>query len=240
MSPSSHREILDLLADNPLLESLPAIDLTDLASRVRQYRFVAGEMVFSKGAPGSYVYWVASGRVRLTFSNDAGGEILHSMIEIGGTCGILSLLDGGLRAVNAIADRRSHLIGLDGRYLLPVLERNPKACLALSRILCEKIRVVGESIENLGLNNSEARIWSRLIHLSNHYGEFDDQKKSLRIVHGLSQQDLADSVGLTRVMVNRQLSMWRRAGLTEDGRGFVVILDPPALESHVWRRSGAK
>jgi len=220
-----------------MLAMLPEPDLAEIVSRVRQYDFAAGEFVFSKGAPGSHVYWVESGRLRLTLSSARGGEVLHQMVEEGESCGILSLLDGGLRVVNAIADRRSHLFGLEGRYLLPVLERNPKACLALSKDLCETIRVAGDSIENLGLKNSEERIWSRLLHLSNRYGEFDEEKKSIRIVHGLSQQDLADSVGLTRVMVNRQLSVWRKAGLTEDGRGFVVILDPPALESHVWNRS---
>ena len=233
---SSQSEILNLLSSSALLDALPAIDLTEIVSRVRQYDLSAGEVVFSKGAPGSYVYWVGSGRLRLTLTNSGGGEILHSMVEVGGYCGDLSVLDGGVRTVNAIADRRSHLIGLDGCHLLPMLERNPKACLSIARLLCGSIRVAGGMIESLGLNNSEARIWSRLIHLSNYYGEVESGKKAIRIVHGLSQQDLADSAGLTRVMVNRQLRAWRSAGLTEDGRGFVVILDPDALETFVWRR----
>jgi CRP/FNR family cyclic AMP-dependent transcriptional regulator len=235
MSESSRSGISNLLGNSTLLESLPPDDLAEVVSRVRQYDFVAGEMAFSKGAPGSYVYWVENGRLRQTLRSISGGEILHSMVEVGDHAGILSVLDGESRVVNAIADRRTHLIGLEGRYLLPMLERNPRVCLDISRILCETIRVAGNSIENLGLNNSEARIWSRSIHLSNRYGEIDAKEKSIRIVHGLSQQDLADSPGLTRVMVNRQLSIWRKAGLTEDGRGFVVILDPEALESHVWR-----
>jgi len=237
MGSSSQSDISDLLADSPLLARLPEPELAELVSRVRQYDFASGEIVFSKGAPGSYVYWVETGRLRLTLSNSGGRDVLHSMVEEGEFCGILSLIDGGLRVVNAIADCRSHLIGLEGRYLLPILERNPKACVAMSKVLCQTIRVAGDSIANLGLKNSEERIWSRLLHLSNRYGEVDEEKKSIRIVHGLSQQDLADSVGLTRVMVNRQLSVWRKAGLTEDGRGFVVILDPPALQAHVWDRS---
>jgi CRP/FNR family cyclic AMP-dependent transcriptional regulator len=240
MSKSSRSDISNLLGNSRLLESLPPDDLAEIVSRVRQYDLVAGEMVFSKGAPGSYVYWVESGRLRQTLTSLGGGEILHSMVEVGDDCGILSVLDREFRVVNAIADRRTHLIGLEGRVLLPVLERNPRVCMDIARVLCETIRVAGHSIENLGLNNSEARIWSRLIHLSNRYGELDDKKKSIRIVHGLSQQDLADSVGLTRVMVNRQLRIWRKAGLTEDGRGFVVILDPPALESYVWRQPTSK
>jgi len=219
---------------------MPEDQLAQIARGARQYDFSAGETVFSKGAPGSYVYWVHSGRLRLTLTSPGGGKILHSMVEVGCYCGEISLLDGGLRLFNASADRRSHLIGLDSRTLLPALERNPQVVLSITRLLCEAIRVSGERIENLGLHNAETRIWSRLIHLSHQYGQTNGSNSSIRIAHGLSQQDLADSVGLTRVMVNRQLRFWREEKLTQDGRGFVVILDPLALEAFVWRRSGSK
>ena len=101
-------------------------------------------------------------------------------------------------------------------------------------------RIAGETIKNLGLNGAELRIWSRLTHLSNQYGQTHSEKKSIHIAHGLSQKDLADSVGLTRVMVNRQLRIWREEGLIEDGRGFSVILDPEALEAFVLGESGSK
>ena len=129
-----------------------------------------GEIVFAKGAPGSYVYWVLSGRLRLTLTST----------------------------------------------------------------------VAGKSIENLGLHNAETRIWSRLVHLSSQYGQTNGSDHSIRIVHRLSQQDLADSVGLTRVMVNRQLKTWRDHHLTKDRRGVVVILDPNELEAFVWRRANSK
>jgi len=237
MTKSSPSEISSLLRGSPFFDFLPAEDLDQVVSRIRQYDLASGEVVFAKGAPGSYVYWVESGRVRLTVTGSGGGEILRSMVEVGGYCGDLSVLDGGLRAVNAIADRRSHLFGLAGRYLIPLLERHPKVCLNIAKLLCGTVRLAGQTIESLGLHNSETRIWSRLIHLSHEYGENESDKKSIRIVHGLSQQDLADSVGLTRVMVNRQLRTWRSEGLTEDGRGYVVILDPEALESFVLRET---
>ena len=236
---SNREEISKLLRESSLLEFLPESDLDEIVSRVRQFDFAPSEVVFAKGAPGSYVYWVESGRLRLTLTSHGGGEILYSMVEVGGFCGDLSVLDGGLRAVNAIADRRTHLVGLDGRYLIPVFERNPLVSLNMARLLCGAVRIAGETIENLGLHHSEARIWSRLIHLSRQYGEKVPGSHAIRIAHGLSQRDLADSVGLTRVMVNRQLRIWRHERFTEDGRGYIVILDPDALESFVWREAKA-
>lgn len=57
------------------------------------------------------------------------------------------------------------------------------------------------------------------------------------IHHGQSQQDLADSVGLTRVMVNRQLKAWRQRGLIEDGRGYVRVPSPEELRAYVLREN---
>jgi hypothetical protein len=40
-------------------------------------------------------------------------------------------------------------------------------------------------------------------------------------------------------MVNRQLKTWREEGLTEDGRGFIVIRELDALERFVWRETNS-
>ncbi|MEZ4289280.1 MAG: helix-turn-helix domain-containing protein [Myxococcota bacterium] len=93
------------------------------------------------------------------------------------------------------------------------------------------------NIENVGLEKARTRLWSRLMLLSVRYSKTDETTGAMRIEHGLSQQKLADSVGLTRVLVNRQLSSWREQGLVETGRGFVLLRDPEALERFVWADS---
>ncbi len=223
-----------LLAASPLLDLLPEEQVVELASHARHFHFDAGETVFAMDTPGSYTYWVRSGRFRITTTSRGGIELLHSMIEPGDYCGEITTIDGGLRGVNAIAECSSDAIALDRQYLIPAIERNPKAAMRLARLLCAHIKVAGETIRNLGLHTSELRIWSRLMHLSPKYALIEEDG-TMRISHGLSQQDLADSVGLTRIVVNRQLKQWRDEGLIEDGRGFVIVPDPDALEAFVWR-----
>jgi CRP-like cAMP-binding protein len=140
------------------------------------------------------------------------------MIEAGDYCGEITAVDGGVRGVSAIADRSSETVSIHRKDLLPAFERNPKAALNLARLLCRQIRIAGATLENLAFHNAETRIWTRLNYLSKQYGEIQGTTRALRIDHGLSQQNLADSVGLTRVMVNRQLSIWRvmRAGSKSD------------------------
>jgi CRP/FNR family cyclic AMP-dependent transcriptional regulator len=154
---------------------------------------------------------------------------------VGGHCGEISAIEGGPRSANVIADRPSDALALNGRYLVAAIERNPKAAMTLIRIMAEHIRQAVTNIEVLGLHSAETRIWCRLMDLSRRYPGLDPKDTSVRIEHGLAQQSLADSVGLTRAMVNRQLNIWRDQGLIDYTRGVIVIPDPAAFEAFVWR-----
>lgn len=223
-----------ILASSPLLAGIPRSEITQLAFRVRNFNFDPNETIFAKGDAGSQIFWVAKGRVRLCVLGPGGNELLHSMIESGHSFGEITAIDGGTRGVDAIAVRRSEVFALNRRSLIPIWERYPAAALNLARAICAQVRVAGATIENLAFHGSEIRIFTRLMFLSQQYSTTDPENGSMRIDHGLSQQDLADSVGLTRVMVNRQLSAWRQLGLTEDGRGFILIFEPTAFREHVW------
>jgi len=237
MPEMAQTDVVKFLGASPLLDFLPAEELTAIAALAHEQHFETGEFVFAKAAPVTGVYWVVTGRLKLTVGGRDGSELLHSMIEPGAYCGEISVVDEGTRGVNAIADCRTHTLVLDHKSFRSAMERNPMAAMNLARLLCAQIRIAGATLESLAFHGAEIRVWSRLMYLAEEYGEVDPASGGLRINHRLSQQSLADSVGLTRVMVNRQLSAWRECELIEDGRGFVVMLDPKALEAYVHRNS---
>ena len=232
----THDEVKRVFVASPILDFLPASEIDALALGALHRHFDTGDTVFAKGAPGSSIYWVLAGRLKLSVGGPDGTELLHSMIEPGGYCGEITAVDGGVRGVDAIADCATDVVSVDRRDLLPAFERNPKATMNLARMLCAQVRIAGNSLENLAFHNAESRLWTRLMFLSREYGELDPSSGALRIRHRLSQQSLADSIGLTRVMVNRQLSAWREQGLIEDGRGFVLVPNPKAFEDFVMRK----
>jgi CRP/FNR family transcriptional regulator len=223
-----------VLAESPLLDLLPNELHVELASRARPLHFAAGETVFAVDTPGTLVYWVLKGRFRLTTTAHNGSELIHGMIEVGDYCGEITAIDGGLRGVTAIAERSSDAIALDRQYLLPAIERTPGAAMKLARLLCVHIRTAGANMHNLALHNSELRLWSRLMQLCEQYAQID-KNGYLRIDHGLSQQSLADSIGLTRVMVNRQLREWQFQGFIEDGRGYIIIPNAEQFKAFIYR-----
>jgi len=229
-------ETLRIFEASPLLETLPKREIAELVPHARHRDLAPGEAVFLADSSDRDFYWVSRGRLRLTTNNRNGGELLHAMAEVGNQFGEVTPIDGGMRGVNAIADQSSSVITLDREVLLPVVLQYPESALRLAQLLCRQIRLAGETLHNLALNNAEARIWTRLIQMSKTYGTIDPASGALHVAHGLSQQDLASTVGLTRVKVNRQLTLWREHGLVDYGRGYVAIRDPESFEAYVWEK----
>ena len=79
------------------------------------------------------------------------------------------------------------------------------------------------------LLDSRARLVRRIKSLADQFGK-SEADGVVRIEHRLSQQEIGESVGLTRVSVNRLLSQWRSEGLIQDGRGYLVVPDLERLE----------
>ncbi len=235
MPHTSRGQVETILRATPLLESLPDEEIAELASHSNGTHFDPGETVFAKGAHGADAYWVVTGRFRVTTVARNGSELLLGMIEVGGHCGEISAIEGGPRSSTVIAEKPSDALSLNGRYLLAAIERNPMMAMKLVRIMAEHIRQAVTNIEVLGLHSSETRIWCRLMDLSRRYPGIDPKDGSVRIEHGLAQQGLADSVGLTRAVVNRQLNIWRDQGLIDYTRGVIVIPDAAAFDVVVWR-----
>lgn len=233
MKEKNRLQVSKLLEGADLLKGVPATVIQSLTDRVRHKHFKAGEVVFAKDATNTPVYYVVDGRVRITTIRHEGNELLIGLFDTGDVFGELALVDDGPRAVNAIADRDSYILEIDRRDLLPVVESNSSSAMALSRMLSVHIREAVTNLENLGFHDAQTRLWFKLMYLSESYGTVDSETGRLRIQHGLSQQNLADSIGMTRVMVNRQLSVWRKKKLIETGRGIVDVPDPAALESYV-------
>ncbi len=225
--------VVELLRASSLLRSLPDEEVCALAERVRWSRHAAHETVFRKNDEGGSMMVVVSGRVKITSVSGEGAEVILNMIDPGQVFGEMALLDGKPRSADAIAATATEVIALHRRDFLPALYRCPEAMADMMEILCGRIRQATAFVEDAVFLDVETRLYHRLRALADQYGTAEPDGVGIRIEHGLSQQELGDSVGLTRVSINRQLGAWRERGLIRDGRGYVVVPDPAKLEAAV-------
>lgn len=230
MSPISRDRLRALLRGSDLLGQIPEHEIEALAARVRRTHCPRGKIIFMKRDEGTEVMFVASGRVKIVSTSPTGSEVIHNIIEAGQVFGEMALIDGKPRSADAIAAVDSEIVELARSDFLDVLRRNPEAAIQMMAILCGRIRQSTSFVEDAVLLDSSTRLMHRIKTLADQYGQLGEDGRSVRIEHKLSQQEIGESVGLTRVSVNRLLSQWRSEGLIEDGRGYLVVPDLERLE----------
>lgn len=221
----------DMLARTPMFAKVPRDDLDALATKTKTVRLAARELLFAKGDPGDRLYIVVQGLVRIGVLSPDGREVTYGLIKPGQLFGEIAVLDGGPRSADATAMEATELLSLDRREVLTFLEQHPSHSQRLIQILCERVRRADELLEDIFFLTLSGRLAKHLLVLGGAVGERkgDDGAVTIR----MSQQEVADHMGITRESVNKVLSKWEQAGLVGLWRGQITINDEEALESFV-------
>ena len=221
-----------MLQGSPLFRGLAPATLDRIAALAVQRAYRRGEIVFSAGDAGDALFGVVSGRIRISTGNADGREIFLNIMEPGDTFGEIALLDGGTRTATATAMDASELVSLRREPLFGLLEKEPKATLELLRLCGERLRWTSGLLEDAALLDAPARLAKRLLSLSELHGEDGDGGRSVWI----SQEELANFLGVSRQAVNEQLQEWKANGWLALGRGTVTVRDVAGLKRAIVRR----
>jgi CRP/FNR family cyclic AMP-dependent transcriptional regulator len=199
-----------------------------LASKASLRDASKGDVFFRKGDAGDVMFAIVSGMVRICATSDEGKEIVLGILSEGDLFGEISLLDGLQRAADAVAMTNCSVLVLTRQDFLEHLSADKNFALGLMRSLARRLRATDSQVEDAAFLSIPGRIAKRLLHLARDYG--GKTSAGTRIQFKLSQQELANLVGVSRESVNRIIVGWDEEGLLgRDGRHF-VIRDMPRLE----------
>jgi CRP/FNR family transcriptional regulator, cyclic AMP receptor protein len=180
--------------------------------------------IFAKGDPGSSLFAIYQGAVRITVPSVDGHDAVFNLIGKGDIFGEMALLDGRPRSADAVAITDCELFVIERRDFLPLVREEPEIALKLIEILCAKVRQTTEQAENLMFLHLPGRLAKALLRLSD-----ADEGTSERKV-AVTQKDLGNIIGMSRESTNRQLRIWEERRWVRLERGGIVILDAKALE----------
>ena len=225
------RDLKAALAQHFLLKDLSPEDVERVGELATTRWYSSGQPVFMKGDPGTAMMAVLSGRIRICAYSADGREVVLNVINPGEVFGEIALIDGGERTADAFAMETTELLSLSRRDFLPYLERNPKVCIKLLTIICQRLRSTSEQLEDLNFLDLRCRLAKRLLYLAALHGE--GTASGIHIGVHLPQHLLASMIGTSREAVNKQLREWEAKGLIDVRRGSITILDSPSLEAVV-------
>jgi CRP/FNR family transcriptional regulator, cyclic AMP receptor protein len=214
-----------LLSKHFLISTLPERTLDDLVKFTTVARFEPHHLIFSKGDPGDCLFGILAGRVRIFSASPKGEELLLNVLESGELFGEIALLDGNTRTASAAAIEQTDLLRIHRNHFLPYLSANPDLLLRMLTLVCNRLRWSSSTIEDNAFLPVPVRLAKRLLFIGEHY-----RQEGIGVLTvPLSQHDLGNMVGVSRETTNKQLAIWRSAGIVETSHGTIIIRNSAAL-----------
>lgn len=211
-----------VLKSVPFFANLQPEEIDELASRLVPRRFHAGSTVFHLGDPGGLLYILVNGKVKISHSNPDGQEALLAILGTGDFFGELALLDESPRSATAEAIAPTETLTLHRDDFMRFIEKHPAFSKHVLTILARRIRRLNAQISDIFFLDLPGRLARTLIDLSEQHGR--ETAEGTVIELALTQTDLAEMTGATRVSINKALGRFRRSNWVKvKGRRFTIV-----------------
>jgi CRP/FNR family transcriptional regulator, cyclic AMP receptor protein len=181
-----------------------------------------GAHLFEQGDKAESFYILDGGEIEISVLSPGGRKLTLDIMTPGEVFGEIGLF-AGKRTASAVALAPARLRSVRRGDLLAAIRSDPELAQQFIEILCERLRVVSEKLEERAFQPLPARLASRLLHLHDKLGAVSG-------VIPVSQAELADFVGATREAVAKTLAVWRAQGWVALTRGAVQVTDRETLE----------
>ncbi len=221
----------------PFFNNLNQEEVANLSKRLVPRRFNAGQIIFHHGDPGGLLYIISRGKVKITHSTPDGQEAMLAIFGTGDFFGELALLDDSPRSATVEALEPTDTMTLHRDEFIRYIHNNPNFSLHVLQTLAQHIRRLNNQLSDIFFLDLPARLARQLLHLADQHGRHTDE--GIRIELSLTQTDLAEMTGATRVSINKALGRFRRANWVKvSGRKFTII-DREALRNLIQTSGGS-
>jgi CRP-like cAMP-binding protein len=175
-------------------------------------------ILFSQGDAADAVFYIQTGKVKLTVISSEGKEAIIAILEPGAFFGEGCLAGQLVCMATAAAMEKSTLVRIDKQAMIRVLHDEPSFSeLFLAYLLSRNIRIQEDLVDQL-FNSSEKRL-ARVLLLLAHFGK---DGKSVPIILKISQDVLAEMIGTTRSRINFFMNKFRKLGFVDYNGGVHV------------------
>ena len=193
--------------------------LTMLSAGKTSREYPVNESVFSQADPADAVFYVQSGKVKLTVVSKSGKEAVVAILPQDSFFGEGCLAGQPLRMATASVEQKGTIIRVEKPAMVNLLHKDPEfAERFLAYMLSRNIRMEADLVDHL-FNSSEKRLARLLLLMAN----FGQESKPIPLIAKMSQETLAEMIGTTRSRVSFFLNRFRELGFIEyDGDGMQV------------------
>jgi CRP/FNR family transcriptional regulator, cyclic AMP receptor protein len=181
--------------------------------------FPKNQTIFAQGGPSDAVFYIQTGKVRLTVVSSDGKEATIGILGDGEFFGEGGLAGQALRMGSATAMTDCAVLRIDKRAMMDALHREHAfSDLFVAYLLARNIRYEEDLVDQL-FNSSEKRLARILLLLA----RFGKEGIPETVVPKISQEMLAEMIGTTRSRVSFFMNRFRKLGFVHYNSGGLQV-----------------
>ena len=197
----------------------PSFDPKSFLAKVGEGRSIGeyhkDQIVFSQGDPADAVFYIESGKVKVTVVSEQGKEAVVAILGTNDFFGEGCLAGQAQRIATVATMTDSVIVRLEKAAILRVIHQEPAFSeMFIAHLLNRAIRVEADLVDQL-FNSSEKRLARLLLLMAN----FGKELRQEPLIAKISQETLADMIGTTRSRVSFFMNKFRKLGFIDYGGG---------------------
>jgi len=221
------------LQELELFQGLENQQFNNLCRCTIKKKLCKGDFLFRQGEIINTVYLIKSGKLKMVQTCMDGRETILDVCGPGEILGELSLYQDQTELSSAVAMEEAYICCFDRQQFKELIQQDSSFAWRVISYLGKK------HYENMQKQGEETRqtVKEKTLNLfyrfANEYGQkqADGQLIDLKI----TQQELADMVGSSRVMVVQALKELKAASIIDKINGYYVLKDDPCVSAHIFK-----
>lgn len=190
-------------------------------------------MLFLQGGQASEVFFIVNGSAKLTMTNTGGREVVTDVCGPGDWIGAMAILSKSSHPASAIAlTSNTEALALSQREFEELVRFNSGFNAEVLRELAWELRISSFRQFELAADDVAGRVARRLLELVERFGETDETAGTALFKSPITQQELADWVGVSRQAVVKELRRLRSSGVIETRGSLYTIFRTDVLETN--------
>jgi CRP/FNR family transcriptional regulator, cyclic AMP receptor protein len=181
-------------------------------------KYRATHILYSQGDPADSVFYIHSGKVKVSVTSERGKEAIVAVRGPDEFCGEGAMTGKPLRLSSATTMTTCEIMRLTKSTMVRLLHDGSEfADYFLSHLLTRTARVEADLVDQL-FNSSEMRLARALLIMANYGNDIGLEPIPLKV----NQETLAAMIGTTRSRVNVFMNKFRKLGLIEYNGNLTV------------------
>jgi CRP/FNR family transcriptional regulator, cyclic AMP receptor protein len=198
-----------------------------ITNQLQPVDFARRWTVFAEGEPADRLYIIVSGKVKIGHRSPDGREHLLAIMGPPEMFGEVSILAPGPRTTSATTLTEVRAVSLDRDTLRGWMADRPEVADQLLRVLARRIRRTNNKLTDQICTDVPGRVAKQLLMLAQQFGTREGG--ALRVVHDLTQEEIAQLVGASREATNQALGFFADCGWIQSESHTMLILDAESL-----------